>query len=65
MDIKRAKEIIEKLKNGEIEYEIIQTTNPSPFAHNLILLGDADVILMKDRRKRLAELHERILKELS
>ena len=65
MDIKRTKEIVNMLKDGKIKYEVIQTKNPSPFAHNLILLGDADIILMKDRKRRLIELHEKIMKELS
>ena len=65
MDIRKAKEVIEKLKKSQIRYEVIETKHPSPFAHNLILLGDADIILMKDRKKRLMELHEKIMKELT
>ncbi|MCD6571717.1 MAG: ATP-dependent helicase [Thermoplasmata archaeon] len=64
MDIEGAKEILKKIKNKEIKYEFAKTKYPSPFAHNLILLGDADIILMKDRRQRLIELHEKIIKEI-
>ncbi|MFQ5816175.1 MAG: hypothetical protein ACE5G7_06730 [Candidatus Hydrothermarchaeaceae archaeon] len=35
-----------------------------PFAHNLIVLGEADVILMEDRKKRLLELHEAIVERI-
>jgi len=64
MDIHRAEEVICKLKRGDIVYRIIETKHPSPFAHNLVVLGEADVVLMKDRRERLIELHEKIMKEI-
>lgn len=65
MDICRAEEVIQKLKEKLIVYEVVETRNPSPFAHNLVLLGEADVVFMKDRRERLMELHERIMKEIA
>ena len=65
MDVKRANDILRRIEKGEIEYEVIETRIPSPFAHNLIVLGEADVVLMKDRRERLMELHEKIMREIS
>jgi ATP-dependent Lhr-like helicase len=65
MDLKTTKQIIERLKKGELGYKFIKTKVPSPFAHNLIVLGEADIILMKDRKERLLEMHEAILRELS
>ncbi|HLI46925.1 MAG TPA: ATP-dependent helicase [Geobacterales bacterium] len=64
MDLPRAKEILEMIKKGHIKYELITTKIPSPFSHTLITFGEADVILMKDRRKKLKELHSAILKKL-
>jgi ATP-dependent Lhr-like helicase len=64
VDIERAKDVLGMLKRGKIKYEVIKTEIPSPFAHNLIVLGEADVILMKDRKQRLLELHEAIVKRL-
>jgi ATP-dependent Lhr-like helicase len=64
LDIKRAKEVIKKIKNGDIMVESISTEFPSPFAHNLIVLGEADIVLMEDRRKRLIQLHEAIMKKI-
>jgi ATP-dependent Lhr-like helicase len=61
MDIERAEGVIENIKKGRIKYEVVKTKVPSPFAHNLIVLGEADVVLMKDRRERLIELHEAIM----
>jgi len=65
MDLPRAKEILKKIKEKEIEYELISTRIPSPFSHTLITFGEADVILMKDRRRKLKELHSAILKRLN
>ncbi|MDY6789579.1 MAG: ATP-dependent helicase, partial [Candidatus Nanohaloarchaea archaeon] len=36
MDVKHAKEVVEGLRNGDIEYIARENTVPSPFAHNLI-----------------------------
>ncbi|KAA0018430.1 MAG: ATP-dependent helicase [Thermoplasmata archaeon] len=64
MDIRKAETVLKNLKDGRLNYEVIETSVPSPFAHNLIVLGEADIVLMKDRRERLMELHERIMKEM-
>jgi ATP-dependent Lhr-like helicase len=64
MDLPRAKEIMEKIRNGEIDYEIIETPLPSPFSHVMITFGEADIIMMKDRRKHLRELHKHVLEQI-
>jgi ATP-dependent Lhr-like helicase len=64
MDLKRTEEIISKLKNGKLKYKVIETELPSPFAHGLIVLGEADIITMKDRKKRLLELYEATMKRI-
>ena len=64
LDIDKAKEVIELLKEGNVKVETIETEIPSPFAHNLIVLGEADVILMEDRKHRLLELHEAIMRRI-
>ncbi len=61
MDLPRAKEVLNKIKEGEIGYEIIETKVPSPFSHVMVTFGEADVIMMKDRRKHLRELHKHVL----
>ncbi|MEW6069334.1 MAG: ATP-dependent helicase [Candidatus Thermoplasmatota archaeon] len=64
MDIENAKKVLNAIKNKEIKYSYVKTELPSPFAHNLILLGEADIILMKDRKERLLELHEKLMEKL-
>ncbi|MBO3804119.1 MAG: ATP-dependent helicase, partial [Candidatus Brockarchaeota archaeon] len=64
MDLEHAKEVVEAMKRGELKLRVAETEIPSPFAHNLIVLGEADVILMKDRRKRILQLYEAVMKRV-
>jgi len=64
LDIARAKEVIGRIGDGRLKVETIKTEVPSPFAHNLIVLGEADIILMEDRKKRLLELHEAVMRRI-
>ncbi|MGC8479794.1 MAG: ATP-dependent helicase [Candidatus Micrarchaeia archaeon] len=65
MDLPRAKSIINDIKDKKISYKIIKTDIPSPFSHMMITMGEADVILMKDRRRHLRELRNQVLKKIS
>ncbi len=60
MDIASALDYLKKVGN-EIELRIVRTPYPSPFAFNMYLLGEEDVVLMEDRRKVLKELHEKVM----
>ena len=64
MDIRRAQLVLDWLRGGELKLEVISTDVPSPFAHNLILLGEADIILMEDRKKRLLQLYEAVMRRI-
>ncbi len=64
MDLENARKILEWIKSGKAKLKEISTRVPSPFAHNLILLGESDIILMQDRKKRLLELYEAVMKEI-
>jgi len=65
MDIEKAKYVINGLRNKSISFKIITTKYPSPFSHVLLTFGEADIVLMKDRRKRIMELHKKIIEEIS
>ncbi len=65
MDMPRAEITLSKIRKGEIKIKMIETHFPSPFAHNLITFGHADVIMMKDRQDYLRELHKRVMKKIS
>jgi len=62
MDLPRAKEILKEIEKGAIKYKIIKTRVPSPFSHLMLTFGEADIVMMKDRRKRIKELHNQVLK---
>jgi ATP-dependent Lhr-like helicase len=64
MDINNAKKVINWIKSGKIKYCIYHTEVPSPFAHNLILLGAQDVILMHDKKARLRQMYKEIIKRI-
>jgi len=65
MDIKHAKEILEKIEKGKIKLEFLpESYLPSPFAHSLFVFGESDVVLMEDRKKLLLELHRKILEKI-
>lgn len=64
MDLGKAEEVLSWLRNGKLGYEVIATDVPSPFAHNLIVLGEADIILMGDRKQRLLELYNAVMKRI-
>lgn len=65
MDIARAEQVITWIKEKTLKITYITTDIPSPFAHNLIVLGEADIILMEDRKKRLLELHEAVMRKIN
>lgn len=64
MDVKRAKLVLDWIRTGKLRLKKISTQVPSPFAHNLIVLGEADIILMEDRKKRLLQLYEAVMKRI-
>ncbi len=65
MDLDHAKEILRRLEAGEIS---VATNDfgglPSPFAHNVVLQGVSDLVLMEDRSALLRELHRKILERV-
>jgi ATP-dependent Lhr-like helicase len=64
MDIQHAAEIVDGLQNGDIDYTHISTDIPSPFAHNLVLQGQSDVIMLEDKQERLQQLHKEVMERI-
>ena len=64
MDLPRAEEVLAKIRKGEVKYDLTYTPLPSPFAHGLITFGHADVIMMKERKKYLQQLHKLVMKRI-
>ncbi|MCX8199066.1 MAG: ATP-dependent helicase [Sulfolobales archaeon] len=63
MDIEAAKNVLKWIHSGEIEVrELSARSIPSPFAHNIVLQGYSDIVLMEDRRRLLKKLYEETIK---
>ncbi|MEM3163398.1 MAG: ATP-dependent helicase [Desulfurococcaceae archaeon] len=66
MDIEAAKNVLKRIHSGEIEVrELSARSVPSPFAHNIVLQGYSDVVLMEDKRRLLKKLYEETIKFIS
>ncbi|MGC8547917.1 MAG: ATP-dependent helicase [Candidatus Micrarchaeia archaeon] len=65
MDLPRAKELLNMIKSGTVKYEVIETPVPSPFSHIMVTFGEADIVMMKDRRKHLRELRKYVLAHIN
>ncbi|MEM0343388.1 MAG: ATP-dependent helicase [Thermoplasmata archaeon] len=65
MDLEHAKEVLRSIETGERKIEYIPFSSvPSPFAHNVILVGVSDIVLMEDRSMLLRELHRKVLERV-
>ncbi len=65
MDLRHACKVLKMIEDGEIEVGYSDFSNlPSPFGHNVVLLGISDVVLMEDRSALLRDFHRKILKRV-
>jgi len=62
MDLEHAKEVLRSIEDGVRAVEHLRFMGvPSPLAHNVILVGVSDIVLMEDRSMLLRELHRKVL----
>src|SRR2546429_30209 len=65
MDLDHAREVLSRIEAGEIAVvESDFASLPSPFAHNVVLQGVSDLVLMEDRSALLRELHRKVLERV-
>lgn len=65
MDLGHAKEVLRRIEAGEISVARSDYRDlPSPFAHNVVLQGVSDLVLMEDRSALLRELHRKVLERV-
>jgi len=63
MHIDAAKKVLKWIHEGAIKLETIGPNRvPSPFAHNIVVQGYSDVVLMEDRKRLLRKLYEQTIK---
>jgi ATP-dependent Lhr-like helicase len=65
MDIGHAKAVLSSIESGEVAMASIDfSATPSPFAHNVVLAGISDIVLMEDRSSLLKQLHRKVLSKV-
>ncbi len=66
MDVENAVKVLKMLESGRISFHLLpELSVPSPFAHNIVLQGLSDVILMEDKRSMLERFHRQVLSIIS
>ena len=65
MDIVNASGILRGIKDKKIKYSIIETPIPSPFSHNLVTIGETDVISIKNKKEYVRQLHRLVMEKIS
>jgi ATP-dependent Lhr-like helicase len=65
MDIVNASSILKAIKSKKIKYSIIETSVPSPFSHNLVTIGETDVISIKNKKDYVRQLHRLVMKKIA
>ncbi len=63
MHIDAAKKVLKWVHEGSLRIEVIGPNSvPSPFAHNIVVQGYSDVVLMEDRKRLLKKLYEQTIR---
>lgn len=65
MDVENAERIIKMVENNSISLKTIETRIPSPFAFNLVLQGNLDMIRMEDRIDFIKRMHSLVLAKIA
>ncbi|MCD6403077.1 MAG: ATP-dependent helicase [Candidatus Aenigmarchaeota archaeon] len=64
MDVVDAEKVLEWIESGKIKVKEVETDVPSPFAHNIVLIGMSDIVLMEDKKEMLKRLYDKILRKV-
>ena len=65
LDLKNTSEVLHDIETGEIELSFTDYSDtPSPFAHNVVMIGISDVIMMEDRSALLRQFHQKVLERV-
>jgi ATP-dependent Lhr-like helicase len=62
MDLSTSLQVVAAIQGGKAQVRYHGPSDvPSPFAHNIVLMGISDIVLMEDRSALLRELHRKVL----
>ncbi len=66
MDVENAEKVLKWIEKGRVKVvELPLQTVPSPFAHNIVLEGLSDVVLMEDKRAIIERFHREIMDKVA
>jgi len=65
LDLKNARKVLKEVEEGKIEIECADySETPSPFAHEVLMAGISDVVMMDDRSSLLRKFHQKVLEQV-
>ncbi len=65
MDLENAREVVDTIERGDRSVDYMPFSSvPTPFAHNIILIGVSDIVLMEDKSLLLRNLHRRVVERV-
>ena len=65
MDVKTAEQVLGEVADGKRRFVIAPASDlPSPFTHDLILLGYSDIVLMEDKKALLEALYDSVMRRI-
>ncbi len=65
LDLKNAKQVLKSIEDHEVEVVTMDYSDtPSPFAHNIVMVGISDVIMMEDKSALLRQFHQSVLEKV-
>ncbi len=65
MDIHNAVKVLENLEKHRWHFYLASKSHlPSPFAHNIVLMGHADSIIMSNKKEMIKLLHRQVLRKI-
>jgi ATP-dependent Lhr-like helicase len=57
--------VLDEVEQGKRKFVVCNESDvPSPFSHDLIVMGYTDVVLMHDRKELLESLHDMVMKRI-
>jgi ATP-dependent Lhr-like helicase len=65
MEIDNAIDYLNKVKKKEVKVTLKDLPTPSPFAFNLVAMGESDIVLMEDRKAFIQRLHARVMEVIN
>jgi len=65
LDLQNAEKILKRVEEGKIKIRCADySETPSPFAHEVLMAGISDVIMMDDKSSLLRKFHQKVLEQV-